>query len=85
MAKVGPNIPNPVMPEVIANYAEANGYQDQIWFIDAQNNQTLIPNPETKLAFVERMLLEILIYPTVQKAGSAAEVLARKAKRDTLA
>lgn len=84
MPKIGPDIPNRVLTEVLENYSDANGYKTTIWVTQEGGLQVEVPNPETRQQFVEKHLYEILTYPTVQKAGQAAEVLAKKAKRDNL-
>lgn len=81
MASINLQIPDAVMPRVVAALVSYYGYQEVI--IDAAGNQ--VPNPETKGQFAKRMVAETVmrLVRSVEAANAAeaARVAADAAAR----
>jgi hypothetical protein len=76
MASITITIPDAVKDRVLDAFCKQRGYQETV---TASDSVTIIPNPESKAAFVKRTLKEVVINDVRQYEMSQASQEASKA------
>jgi hypothetical protein len=89
MASITFKMPDEIVPRVLDTFVKVHNYQEIILVNDTLADETAVPNPETKLMFLKRMMLEYVLgsiqgYKIKQATKEAGVVALAKAKKKLL-